>query len=138
MPLLPKCDTQVDARLFAKQVEVVADGICDAQVLIFFEKQRGDGRISEEWMSRQQRKIDGGLKALANWLNEDKQYLVEESFGLADIAAGSVLGYLKVRVPDHPWREIHPHLARYSDDLEKRQSFKHTLPIPQQISDKGV
>ena len=135
LQLLPKND--VDGALFAKQVEVVADGICDALVLLFFEKQREDGKRSEEWMARQRRKVDGGLKALADWIGHEK-FFVNNTFGLADIAAGSVLGYLKVRFPEHPWRESYPHLARYSEDLEERQSFKWTQPMPQKISDKIV
>ncbi|KAF6226182.1 hypothetical protein HO133_009048 [Letharia lupina] len=135
MQLLPRND--VDGALFAKQVEVVADGICDALVLLFFEKQKEDGKRSEEWMARQRRKVDGGLKALAAWIG-DKKFFVNDTFGLADIAAGSVLGYLKVRFPEHSWRETYPHLARYSEDLEERQSFKDTVPRPQTISDKIV
>ena len=135
LPLLPKDD--VDGWLFAKQIEVVADGICDALVLLFFEKQREDGKRSEEWIARQQRKVDGGLKALADWIG-GKRFFVDNAFGLADIAAGSVLGYLKVRFPEHPWRETYPQLARYSEDLEQRQSFKDTIPTPQKISDKVV
>ena len=133
--LLPKDD--VDGGLFAKQVEVVADGICDALVLLFFEKQREDGKRSEEWMARQRRKVDGGLKALADWIGE-KKFFVDDAFGLADIAAGSVLGYLRVRFPEHPWRETYPHLARYSEELEERKSFKNTVPTPQRISDRVV
>ena len=133
--LLPKDD--VDGALFAKQVEVVADGICDALVLLFFEKQREDGKRSEEWMARQRRKVDGGLKALADWIGA-KEFFVDDAFSLADIAAGSVLGYLRVRFPEHPWREAYPHLARYSEDLEERQSFKDTIPTPQRISDRVV
>ena len=133
--LLPKND--IDAALFAKKVEVVADGICDALVLLFFEKQREDGKRSEAWMARQRRKVDGGLKALADWIGDNK-FFVNDAFGLADIAGGSVLGYLKVRFPEHPWRETYPHLARYSEELEERQSFKNTMPQPQNISDKVV
>ncbi len=135
LQLLPKND--VDGTLFAKQVEVVADGICDALVLLFFEKQREDGKQSEEWMARQRRKVDGGLKALAEWIG-DKNFFINDTFGLADIAVGSVLGYLKVRFPEHPWKETYLHLARYSGDLEERQSFKDTMPSPQKIGDKVV
>ena len=49
--LLPPAE-DVDARLFAKQVEVVSDGICDALVLSFFEKMRGPGKESEPWKAR--------------------------------------------------------------------------------------
>ena len=45
--LLP---SEVDDRLFARKVEVLCDGICDALVLAFFEKQRE--RQSEEWTAR--------------------------------------------------------------------------------------
>ena len=37
-----------DDRLFAKQVEVLRDGVCDALVLLFFEKQREEGKSSKE------------------------------------------------------------------------------------------
>lgn len=47
--LLPPLD-EIDDRLFAKKVEVVADGICDALVLAFFEKQRA--QPSAEWRAR--------------------------------------------------------------------------------------
>lgn len=133
--LLPKND--IDAALFAKKVEIVADGFCDALLLLFFEKQREDGQRSEAWMARQRRQVDGGLKAPADWIG-DKEFFVNNAFGLADVAEGSVLGYLKVRFPEHPWREAYPHLARYSEELEERQSFKNTMPGPQNISDKVV
>lgn len=42
----------VDGKLFAKKVEVVADGICDALVLAFFEGLREEEKRSEEWKAR--------------------------------------------------------------------------------------
>ena len=83
--------------------------MCDVLVLLFFEKQRGADKRSEEGMARQSRKIDGGLKVLAAWLDEGegKEFLVEDPFGLADIVTGSVLGYsyMKVRLSDHAWQQ---------------------------------
>jgi hypothetical protein len=38
----------IHERLFAKKVEVVADGMCDALVLLFFEKQRAEAAQSAE------------------------------------------------------------------------------------------
>ena len=136
-PLLPP---EVDKALFAKQIQVVTDGVCDALVLLFFEKQRGADKRSEEWMARQNRKIDGGLKALAAWLGEDesKQFLVDDIFGLADIGAGSLLGYMKVRLADHPWQRQYPNLLRYSDKLEKRESFLQSVPQAQSFREKIV
>jgi glutathione S-transferase len=121
--------------LLAKQIQVVADGMCDACVLLFFEKQRE--QQSEEWKSRQLRKVHGGLKALSDWVG-DKDFMIGNKFSLADIAAGSVLGYMKVRFPDNSWQETYPNLKRYSDRLEERESFKSSVPSPQKISDKIV
>ena len=122
---------------------VIADGICDACVLMFFEKQRSSP--STDWTARQRRKVDGGLKQLAAWVAEKEKkdkdkdfFLVDGRFTLADVAAGCVLGYLRVRFAEHPWQEEYPHLKRYSDCLEARESFQNTVPTPQTISDRIV
>ncbi len=44
----PMLTAETDEKLFAKKVEVVVDGMCDALVLLFFEKQRTQGTQSEE------------------------------------------------------------------------------------------
>ncbi|KAK5007095.1 hypothetical protein LTR28_005693 [Elasticomyces elasticus] len=134
--LLPPTE-RVDDRLFAKQVEVVADGICDALVLALFEKRRE--HISDPWLARQMRKVDGGLRQLAQWVgDEGKDFLVGDDLGLADIAIGAVCGYLAVRWPDHTWRKQYPNLEKYWANLEKRESFKKTVPSPQNMVDKIV
>lgn len=139
-PLLPQGPASIDAALLAKQVQVVADGICDALVMSFFEAQREADKRSELWMARKRRKIDGGLEALADWLLEsgDRQFLVNNTFSIADVAAGSCLGYMKVRFPEHPWRAAYLHLDRYSERLGERQSFRDTVPKPQTFSERVV
>jgi glutathione S-transferase len=127
----------IDERLFVKKVEVVADGMCDALVLLFFEKQRAEGAQSPEWKARQVRKVDGGVKALSEWVG-DKDFIVCGSFGLADVAAGSACGYIDVRFSEYPWRSRYPNLARYMDKLGEKQSFKGTVPVGQKIKDKIV
>ena len=42
----------VDDKLFAKKVEVICDGICDALVLAFFEKLRDTDKQSQPWRDR--------------------------------------------------------------------------------------
>jgi glutathione S-transferase len=125
----------IDERLFAKKVEVVTDGMCDALVLLFFEQQRGSQ--SKEWRARQMRKVDGGFRTLAEWVG-DKTFLVAGTFGLADVAVGSVCGYVDVRLSEYPWRSEYPNLAKYFDQLQERQSFKNTAPVSQKINDKIV
>jgi len=134
-PQTPMLSADIDERLFAKQVEVVADGICDSLVLLFFEKQRESQ--SQEWKDRQMRKVDGGFKALAEWVG-DKEFIIGNTFGHADVAAGSVCGYVDVRWPEYPWRSRYPSLAKYADGLNERQSFQDTVPVAQKIQDKIV
>ena len=137
-PLLPPTSS-INDRLFAKQVEVVADGTCDALVLAFFEKMREQDKQSKPWIERQMRKVDGGLKALAAWVDAKQgDYLTPGGFGLADIAAGSLCGYLAVRWPDHGWQKQYPKLREYWEELEKRQSFKDTVPSAQTMKDQVV
>jgi glutathione S-transferase len=133
-PLLPP---GVDGILAARKVEVIADGICDACVLLFWERHRAPEMQSAEWIARQRRKVDGGLQALAD-LAGDREWMVGDRFGLADIATGTVLRYLDVRFPKHPWRQQHPNLVALSARLEARPSFATTVPVPQAISDKVV
>ena len=88
-------------------------------------------------MARQERKVNGGLRALSTWVGE-KDFIIGKDLTLADIAAGTVLGYMKVRYPTQDWQKEYSNLKRYSDGLEKRESFKQTVPVAQTISDKIV
>lgn len=133
-PLLP---ADIDQRLDARQIEVICDGVCDAFVLLFFERHRAPEHQSQPWMARQQRKIDGGLAALARRVG-DKQFAVADRFTIADIALGTLTKYLSVRWPDYDWRTRHPNLAAYSDRMEQRPSFQDSVPMPQTFKDRIV
>lgn len=133
-PLLPP---DVDGILAAKRLEVLCDGVCDALVTTFFERLRPQEHQSKEWTARQRRKIDGGLREIARSIGT-RDWAVGECFGLGDIAACTVTGYLTVRFPDIEWRGLYPDLARYADRIGERRSFKTTVPYPQNITDKVV
>lgn len=137
-PLLP---TSPAARLFARRVEVVADGVCDAGVLGFFERQREPARRSPEWEARQRRKIDGGLRALDEWVRgagEGAEFMLGDKLGLADIATVSAVGWIKIRWGEMKIEERFPALAKYCARLEERESFRTTRPSPQTMKDKVV
>ena len=136
-PIPPLLPAGIDGILAARKLEVIADGICDACVLLFWERHRAPEMRSAEWIARQRRKVDGGLRALAE-LAGDRDWLVGERFGLAEIATGTVLRYLDVRFPEHHWRQQYPNLVALSARLEARPSFAATVPVPQTISDKVV
>lgn len=121
-----------DARLAARKLEVLADGVCDAIVLAFFENLRPEAHRSVPWRERQMRKIEGGLRAIADLVPADG-FCVGEAFGLADIAVGTVLGYLDIRCKEVAWREPYPHLAALHTRLSARPSFQDTAPTPQTL-----
>jgi len=131
-PLMPK---DVPGILLTKRCEVLADGVCDAGILLFWERARDVDMQSPEWSDRQMRKIQGGLGELSRLL-ADNEYFVNDTFGLADIAVGSCLGWLGVRLPELPWRERHPNLGQLSERLEGRESFRNTVPSAQVIRDR--
>lgn len=131
-PLLPADD---DGILEAKRYAVLADGMCDALLLVFFERQRE--HPSQPWIDRQLRKVQGGLAAVAEGIG-DNSYAVRNAFGLADIAVGSLLGWMSVRIPDITWRVTHPNLGAYYDRLMERPAFRDTVPYPQTIRDAVV
>lgn len=95
--------------------------------------------IKAEYSSRQMRKVDGGLKALAGWVDQSKTgYIIGDSLTLADIAAMAVLGYMAVRWTDHPWMTDYPQLKAYWQKLDARESFANTRPSPQTMKDAVV
>lgn len=118
-----------------KRFEVLSDGACDACVLVFIERAREEAKRSEDWAARQMRKAVGGLAEISRRL-DDNEHCVGGRFGLADIAVGSLLGWLAVRFPDMPWRRRHPNLSALSDRLEARPSFAASAPYPQVIRDR--
>lgn len=132
-PLLPP---DIDGVLAARKFEVLCDGVCDAVVLTFFERMRSDA-ASPEWMARQRRKIEGGVKEMARLVG-DNDWAVGHQFSLGDVAVGAAMGYLSLRFPEFAWRTLYPNLAALGDRLEARPSFKNSVPYAQSITDKIV
>lgn len=61
--------------------------MCDSLVLLFFDRQREEGKRSKEWMELQATKVEGEMRVLSQWVGE-KEFLVGGKFGLADVAGG--------------------------------------------------
>ena len=122
-PLLP---ATADAILAARRIEVIADGICDAAVLTFFERQRDAGRAPHGSRGSAARST-AASPSRSRHAVADGASRSGDAFGLADIAAGCALGYLAVRFPEEDWRAEHPGLlagARaYAERLFERPSF---------------
>ena len=129
-PLLPADD---DGVLAHKQMDALATGVCDALLLAFFERMRPEAHQSRPWTERQLRKVRAGTAEIARRLGGE-DYLVRGAFGLADVSAGSLLGWMEVRFPELDWRGEHPNLGLYMARLMRRPSFQDTVPYPQRIT----
>ena len=133
-PLVP---ADVDGILAVKRFEVIADGACDAVLLSIFETQRDEDKRSAPWMERQGRKVDGALRELARLVG-DQPFCHGGRFTMADVATGTLLGFLAVRWPQVEWQQRHPNLAAYWERIERRPSFAATRPHRQVIRDAVV
>lgn len=131
-PLMP---VDVEGKISARRLEVLCDGVCDAVALTLFERMRAEP--SAEWLSRQRRKIEGGVREMARLIG-NRSFAVAEQFSLGDIAVGTAVGYLDVRLSEFDWRGSYPNLAEFSARMEARPSFATSVPVAQTIADKVV
>lgn len=129
----------VDLDLKARQILTLSEGILDASVLMFWETQRGEDKISVSWMARQKRKLEGGYKALevlAKARPAGSDFLLPGGeLTIADIAVGCTVAQLSFYVSVLPyfkekedWATEYPELAKYWEKLEERDSFVMTSP----------
>ena len=122
--LIPEPNRQ---RIAVRRWEALADGICDAAIVIVREQKRPARQQSKDWIARHFQKIHFGVRELATEL-EDKAWCSGEAYSLADIATGCALGYLDLRHPAIAWRTEYPNLVKFTDKLAKRPSFAETAP----------
>jgi glutathione S-transferase len=109
--------------------EALADGVCDAAVAIILEQRKPEALQSEATITKQMLKIESGLATLNKDISK-KKWCVNETFSLADIAVGCLLGYLDLRLKQLSWQDQYPNLAKHFTILSKRPSFKETAPTP--------
>ncbi len=119
-------------RVAHKQIEALADGVCDATVLIVLERARAPQRQSQDWIARQLRKVEQGTAELARLLG-DRSAFGDAPIGLAEIATGCALGYLQLRLPEFDWAGRHPNLLQLFRTLQTRDAFAQTVPVAQPI-----
>lgn len=137
-----------EAAMEAKLVQVIAEGVMDATVHLFWELQRE--HISTEWTKRQLRKVAGGLADLERRVGT-REYFVGERFGLADIAVISVLGMQDTVIQTQilplwqaydpamdAWNLLYPNLARYEAHHRDRPSVRETAPFMFELAEKIV
>lgn len=124
--LIPKDNT---AKSAVRRWEALADGVCDAAVAVMLEQRRPEQKQDEAFIARQMDKVTRGLTVLNNDLGHNK-WCVTDTFSLADIAVGCMLGYINLRFGGIiNLAEQYPNLERLQSVLIKRQSFIDTMPV---------
>ena len=119
--LFPVAGTE---RWNALRLQALCDGILDAAVISRYELAvRPEALRWKDWIAGQRTKIDGGVDAL-----EREQPSWGQAFGIGQVGAACVLGYLDFRFPDNAWRSNHPRLAAWFEGISQRPSVRDTTP----------
>jgi glutathione S-transferase len=117
-----------NARINVRRWEALADGICDAAIAVILEGRKPEAQQSQANIDRQLDKVKLGLEVL-NLDITKRKWCVNETFSLADIAVGCMLGYVDLRLKQLNWQDNYVNLAKHYSVLVKRPSFKLTMPV---------
>jgi glutathione S-transferase len=120
--------TDNSSKIWVRRWEALADGISDAAVSVMLEQRKAPEKQSQASIDRQLEKVTRGL-AVMNLDITKKKWCVNETFSLADIALGCMLGYVDLRFKQLNWQDNYPNLAKHYGILIKRPSFKQTMPV---------
>lgn len=126
-PLARLIPQEHSAKIWVRRWEALADGVCDAAILARQEGARPENLRDPAVIEKQMGKVMRGLTQLNAELGENK-WCVDDTFSLADIALGCMLGWLDLRYADMGWRDTYPNLARHFEEMMKRPSFSETIP----------
>jgi len=110
-----------------RALEALADGVADAGMLVFNERQRPPELQSAAWIERQWTKVTRGLAALETKA-QGRTWLHGDAMTLADITLACVLGWLDLRFAQEKIGETYPGLAAWAAPIAARASFRETEP----------
>lgn len=121
-PMLPAAGGDGNARAEVAGRMALAQGAIDAAFAAVMEERRPADRQWPEWVSRQQRALQGALGVFA------KAARPEGRFDLGDVGLACLLGYLDFRLPHVAWRRQYPDMAAWQDRVSQRPSLAATVP----------
>lgn len=125
----PKLETDsLQDNFKIKQITILAVGVMDASVLLFWENERDEQHQSQSWKDRQQRKINGGMKAFQGLVKGKGEFVVGGVFSNADIAIACAVTHVEFLQMHVGWQKEYPELKEWYDRMEQRQSFQDTRP----------
>jgi glutathione S-transferase len=130
-PALMPGDVDLDLRV--RQIVVLSQGCLDAFVLASFERRREAGKQSALWVQRQERKIDGAMRAFGEMVGERRKegerWLVGGEMTIADIAVVCAVGQIDWSGMRKGWREEYPVLEEWWEGVDGRREFVETRPV---------
>lgn len=140
----------LDQDLSVKQIVALCVGCMDAIVLTRWEGRRE--HPSQLWIERQNRKIDGTMKAFGKMIDarmskkEAKQssndssemFLVGEELTIADIAVACTVGWINWWGIREGWKELYPKLAAWFETLDATKEFLESRPVNFELSERVV
>lgn len=115
-------------KIEVRRWEALADGVCDAAVAVMIEQRKPVALQDESYVSKQMDKVTRGLTVLNSDMKQ-KTYCVNNTFSLADIALGCLMGYLDLRFNAFNFLLEYPHLGQSYALLMQRKSFQDTAPV---------
>ncbi|KAF9691680.1 hypothetical protein EKO04_010346 [Ascochyta lentis] len=132
----------LDSDLQAKQIVVLSVGCMDAMVLSRWEGRREKEVQSQKWIARQDRKIDGAMRAFNDYVEaakkDGREFVVGIELTIADIAIICTVGFIDFGEVRPGWRDQYPVLAKYFDHLDAQQEFKETRPVMFDLTERVV
>ena len=113
-----------EKRAMVERTEALCDGICEAAVLVIYEKRfRTPETFHQPWVDRQWEKVRRGLDYLDAHPPEFGKRLNAGHFALA-----STLGYLMLRFPGQ-WEEHRVRLTNWPSEFETHfPDYRHLRP----------
>jgi len=102
-------------------MEALADGVCDAGVRVVRERARQGGDAHQDIVERQTLAIRAGFDLA-------EKTLARGAFDIGAIALASMLGYVDLRKLNEGWRDRHPKLKAWFDEVSSRPSVVSTAP----------
>ena len=107
-----------------KRQEALADGLCDAAILVRYEMAlRPEERHWRDWIDAQLGKVASAVDQLEAEADD-----LSGAVTLGSIAAGCALEYLDFRFADLGWRDKHPKIAAWQAEFAKRPTMQATQP----------
>lgn len=120
------------ARRRVLQLMAAATGAIDKAGAAVYERHfHGPQAVNVDWLARCLGQLRGGLAYLEQQLTDE--WLALDRFTQADVTAGALAGYLKLRVGDIDFAREYPRLARHSDRCEALPAFIRARPSPDEI-----